>query len=239
MKTRRIVISTVLLVGGLLSIVQVMPKNPLLIGERLFPYGGWIQVILAMLYGGWLCYKMQNRQERPKWRKRAWLLFSIVFFGQLVLGIFADPIFLMTGKLHLPIPAVILAGPLYRFEGLFMPYFLSAPYYYPVPLGVASFVTSGIRRMECPRKIGTKKVPLSQANAIQHIISGYVGAILLRIFGASGRIATAFGIAVGVIGLLVMLLFSRKRRKMVHCSSYCPIGTLVSFLKYLSPFRYD
>ena len=80
MKTRRIVISTVLLVGGLLSIVQVMPKNPLLIGERLFPYGGWIQVILAMLYGGWLCYKMQDRQERPKWRKRAWLLFSIVFF---------------------------------------------------------------------------------------------------------------------------------------------------------------
>lgn len=143
MKTRRIVISTVLLVGGLLSIVQVMPKNPLLIGERLFPYGGWIQVILAMLYGGWLCYKMQDRQERPKWRKRAWLLFSIVFFGQLALGIFADPIFLMTGKLHLPIPAVILAGPLYRFEGLFMPILLSAPYYYPVPLGVASFVTSG------------------------------------------------------------------------------------------------
>ena len=63
MKTRRIVISTVLLVGGLLSIVQVMPKNPLLIGERLFPYGGWIQVILAMLYGGWLCYKMQDRQD--------------------------------------------------------------------------------------------------------------------------------------------------------------------------------
>ena len=60
MKTRRIVISTVLLVGGLLSIVQVMPKNPLLIGERLFPYGGWIQVILAMLYGGWLCYKMRK-----------------------------------------------------------------------------------------------------------------------------------------------------------------------------------
>lgn len=30
MKARRIVISTVLLVGGLLSIVQIMPKNPLL-----------------------------------------------------------------------------------------------------------------------------------------------------------------------------------------------------------------
>lgn len=90
--------------------------------------------------------------------------------------------------------------------------------------------------MECPGKIGTKKVPLSQANAIQHIISGYVSHPTPNI-RASGRIATAFGIAVGVIGLLIMLLFSRKRRKMVHCSSYCPIGTLVSFLKYLSPFR--
>ena len=143
MKTRRIVISTVLLVGGLLSIVQVMPKNPLLIGERLFPYGGWIQVILAMLYGGWLCYKMQDRQERPKWRKRAWLLFSIVFFGQLALGIFADPIFLMTGKLHLPIPAVILAGPLYRFDGLFMPILFISTLLLSGPACVASFVTSG------------------------------------------------------------------------------------------------
>ena len=143
MKTRRTVIITVLLVGGLLSTVQVMPKNPLLIGERLFPHGGWIQVILAMLYGGWLCYKMQDRQERPKWRKRAWLLFSIVFFGQLALGIFADPIFLMTGKLHLPIPAVILAGPLYRFEGLFMPILFISTLLLSGPDGVASFVTSG------------------------------------------------------------------------------------------------
>ena len=136
---------------------------------------------------------------------RAWLLFSIVFFGQLALGIFADPIFLMTGKLHLPIPAVILAGPLYRFEGLFMPI-----------LFISTLLLSG--PAWCSQLC-------------------YFGAILLRIFGASGRIATAFGIAVGVIGLLIMLLFSRKRRKMVHCSSYCPIGTLVSFLKYLSPFR--
>ena len=173
MKTRRIVISTVLLVGGLLSIVQVMPKNPLLIGERLFPYGGWIQVILAMLYGGWLCYKMQDRQERPKWRKRAWLLFSIVFFGQRALGVFADPIFLMTGKLHLPIPAVILAGPLYRFDGLFMPILFISTLLLSGPAWCR-----GIRRMECPGKIGTKKVPLPQANAIQRIISGHAGSHL-------------------------------------------------------------
>lgn len=80
MKTRRIVISTVLLVGGLLSIVQVMPKNPLLIGERLFPYGGWIQVILAMLYGGWLCYKMQDRQEPSQMEKTSVVVILDRFF---------------------------------------------------------------------------------------------------------------------------------------------------------------
>lgn len=63
---------------------------------------------------------MQDRKERPKWRTRARLLFSIVFFGQL-LGILVNPVFLMTGKQHLPVPAIILAGPLYRLEGLFMP----------------------------------------------------------------------------------------------------------------------
>lgn len=51
--------------------------------------------------------------------------------------------------------------------------------------------------MECPGKIGTKKVSLLQANAI--------------VF--------------------------QKETEMVHCSSYCPIETLVSFLKYFSPSR--
>ena len=86
-------------------------------------------------------------------------------------------------------------------------------------------------------KLERKRFPYHKQMRYSILFLVMLGAILLRIFGASGRIATAFGIAVGVIGLLVMLLFSRKRRKMVHCSSYCPIGTLVSFLKYLSPFR--
>ena len=178
MKTRRIVISTVLLVGGLLSIVQVMPKNPLLIGERLFPYGGWIQVILAMLYGGWLCYKMQDRQERPKWRKRAWLLFSIVFFGQLALGIFADPIFLMTGKLHLPIPAVILAGPLYRFDGLFMPILFISTLLLSGPAWCSQLCYFGAFDAWSARgKLERKRFPYHKQMR-QRIISGHAGSHL-------------------------------------------------------------
>ena len=207
MKTRRIVISTVLLVGGLLSIVQVMPKNPLLIGERLFPYGGWIQVILAMLYGGWLCYKMQDRQERPKWRKRAWLLFSIVFFGQLALGIFADPIFLMTGKLHLPIPAVILAGPLYRFDGLFMPILFISTLLLSGPAWCSQLCYFGAFDAWSARgKLERKRFPYHKQMRYSVLFLVMLGAILLRIFGASGKIATAFGIAA------IFLAIRRLRR---------------------------
>ena len=99
---------TASLIAALLIIVQVVPSKPLLLMERLIPAGGWIQVVIAVIYGALLCYKMQDRKERPKWRTRAWLLFSIVFFGQLLLGILVNPVFLMTGKLHLPVPALSL-----------------------------------------------------------------------------------------------------------------------------------
>lgn len=58
---------------------------------------------------------------RPKRSEaRVWLMFSGVFFAQLVLGLLGAERFLMTGNLHLPVPAVILAGPLCRGEGFFM-----------------------------------------------------------------------------------------------------------------------
>ena len=63
------------------------------------------------------------------------------------------------------------------------------------------------------------------------------GAIALRLSGANGWTATVAGLIVGIIGLGIMLILSRRKKKMIHCSSYCPIGTLVSFMKYLSPFR--
>ncbi|MGL5730952.1 MAG: 4Fe-4S binding protein, partial [Bacteroidales bacterium] len=117
-------ILTFILTLVLLTIVQVKPKQPLLLGERLFLYGGWIQVLLFSLYAGFIGWKMSNREDRKIWRGRIWMLFSIVFFAQLILGICIDTIFLMSGKLHFPIPGLILAGPVYRFEIGFMPILL-------------------------------------------------------------------------------------------------------------------
>lgn len=238
-KTNFPIVATVLSVGLLLSIVQVVPKSPLLLFERLFPYGGWIQIGLAMIYGGWLCHKMMDRKERPKWRKRVWLLFSIVFFGQLALGIFADPVFLMSGELHLPIPAVILAGPLYRLEGLFMPILFISTLLLSGPAWCSQLCYFGAFDAWSARgKLERTQFMYHRQLRYTTFLLVVVGAITLRLFGASGMIATGLGLAVGIIGLCVMLIYSRKRRQMIHCSSYCPIGTMVSFMKRLSPFRF-
>ena len=41
-------ILTTIVAGMLLSVVQVVVKPPLLLGERLLPGGGWIQIVLAV-----------------------------------------------------------------------------------------------------------------------------------------------------------------------------------------------
>ena len=231
-------IATCLLIGGLLSVVQAVPDKPLLLGERLFPCGGWAQVLIGMLYGGLLCHKMLDRKERPKWRKRAWLLFSIVFFGQFLVGLLADPRFLMTGKLHLPIPAIMLAGPIYRFEGLFMPILFISTLLLSGPAWCSQLCYFGAFDAWSARgKMEKGRFPYHKRMRYSAFFLVVATAILLRVFGVDGQTATAFGIAFGVIGILVMILFSKRLGKMIHCSSFCPIGTLVSFLKRLSPFR--
>lgn len=225
-------------IAVLLIIVQVAPSKPLLLLERMIPFGGWIQICIAIAYGALLCYKMQDRKKRPIWRTRAWLLFSVVFFGQLLLGILIDPIFLMTGKLHLPVPAVILAGPLYRMEGLFMPILFLSTLLLSGPTWCSQLCYFGAFDA-WSAKGKTEKTPFRYHRQLRYSVLFLVitGAIILRLTGAESWIATIAGIAVGLIGLIIMLLLSRRYRKMIHCSSYCPIGTLVSFMKYLSPFR--
>jgi polyferredoxin len=50
-------------------------------------------------------------------------------------------------------------------------------------------------------------------------------------------IATLVAAVFGVTGIAIMLVFSRRRHKMIHCTLYCPIGTMVSILKPVNPFR--
>lgn len=113
-----------LFVTFILSMMELKMETSMLMINRFIPGAGWIQIALLASYGAFLVYKMQDADKSAVWRKWSWLLFSLVFFTQFALGILADERFLMTDKLHLPVPFMIAAGPVYRAQMTIMPILL-------------------------------------------------------------------------------------------------------------------
>ena len=111
-------------IAFILSMMQIQLDESMLLFDRFFQGAGWIQIAILTVYGGFLGYKMQDAGKSGVWRRRSWLIFSIWFFTQFLLGVVADERFLMTGKLHLPLPFMIAAGPVYRAQLTIMPILL-------------------------------------------------------------------------------------------------------------------
>jgi ferredoxin len=40
-----------------------------------------------------------------------------------------------------------------------------------------------------------------------------------------------------LVGIMIILGLSRRQGKMIHCTVWCPIGTLVNYLRFINPFR--
>lgn len=233
-------IATTILTFTLLAVVQLVVKPPLLLGERLLSGGGWIQATAAALFAGWLYRKMTPRATRGIWRRRIWLLFSIVFFGQLLLGIMVDSMFLMTGALHFPIPGLIPIGAIYRWQLSFMPI-----------LFIITILLSGgawcsqlcyFGALDSLAAGSGKRTPIGRhvrtRLRISVLIVFIIAALCLRLLAIPSLPATLLAAGAGIIGVCVILTFSRRKKTMLHCSAYCPAGTLVSYLKYLSPWRF-
>ncbi len=237
---------TSLITTALLFIVNYVPKTLLLLGERLFSGGGLVQIGVISIYSGFLSYKMQNRKERSAWRVKSWLLFTIVFYGQLILGITADSLFLLSGKLHLPIPAIILAGPIYRFSSWFMvilflstilltgPAWCSQLCYFGAIDGYRARKQKGKKRSKIPIVIYKNRNTIK----LGFLLTILGVALILRIFAAGPGTATLIGIFAGVLGLFFIIVFSRRWSSMTNCTLYCPIGTIVNRIKLISPFRF-
>jgi len=237
---------TFIITTALLFIVNYVPEKSLLLGERLFRGGGLVQIGIISIYSGLLSFKMQNRKERSVWRMRSWLLFTIVFYSQLILGITADSLFLLSGKLHLPIPAIILAGPIFRFSSWFMvilffstilltgPAWCSQLCYFGAVDGYRARKIVGKKRAKLPHNIYKNRNIIKLGFLLIIILV----ALTLRLFTAGPGLATLVGIFAGVLGLFFIVVFSAKWSFMTNCTLYCPIGTIVNKLKYVSPFRF-
>lgn len=233
----------------------------MLLLNRFFPGAGWIQIALLVSYGGFLASKMQDAGKSAVWRKRSWLVFSIVFFAQFFLGILADERFLMTGKLHLPVPFMIAAGPIYRAQMTIMPVLLLSSLVLSGPAWCSHFcyfgawdqrsagsVTYGFR-LQGGMEEKVKNDRLAAVKLMRRplrskwiwkgstLVVVVLSAWFFRMLGFSGLQTLIPALVLGGIGIGLMIFVSRKRHKMAHCVAFCPIGTLVNLGKLVSPFR--
>jgi ferredoxin len=232
-------LAAAVLTALLLGVVQWKVARPMLLAERFVTHAGWLEVASLALYAGALTHHILDIRQSAKWRRRLWATFSIVFFGQLALGLVGFETFLMTGKLHIPVPAMILAGPVYRGHSFFMPMLCTITV---VLLGPAwcSYLCyigawdSGFAHLR-KRPVALPRWRRFGRPAILVLV--VVTAFGLRCAGVRSVVATAAGIAFGLVGVLLMALWSRRTGVMAHCLSYCPMGWLATALGKVSPFR--
>lgn len=228
-----------LFVFSLLSFVQIKVSRPILIMERFFPGWGWFEITLLACYSAWLTKKMLAPAQSRIWRPRIWRLFSLIFFTQLILGLFGIERFLMTGKLHLPVPALIVAGPLYRGGSFFMLILFISTVVLVGSAWCSYLCYIGAWDDTCSRAV---KRPLvlpewrpSLRTALTILV--FASALGMRAARVPSSWATYTGAAFGLTGVALMLSWSRRKGQMTHCVTYCPIGLAANFLGKINPFR--
>lgn len=231
-------LATSLLILFLLIPVQLKVENPMLLLERFVPGGGWIEIILIALYGSIVAYHMQDPAKVQAWRRYTWLAFSILFFFQLILGLSGFEKFLMTGKLHLPIPMMIVAGPIYRGQLSVMSILFVSTLVLSGPAWCSHLCYFGaIDSISARGK--TMRSPIGNKWALKSTVLLLViaAAIVLRWMKVPSLTATLLALGFGVSGLGLILLVSVKEGRMVHCTAYCPVGTIVNLTRFVNPFR--
>jgi polyferredoxin len=237
-KKQRLPLAVFILTFILLAFIQLKVERPMLLAERFIKGGGWAEIVLISFYGAFVAHKMQDPLNVPRWRKITWTIFSIVFFSQLIIGLSGFEKFLMTGKLHLPIPMMIIGGPIYRGQLSVMTVLFFSTVILTGPAWCSHLCYFGaFDNLAAGGK--TSRVILKNKGAIKSTILLLVisMALILRLLNVPVLIATLTALAFGITGISVMLLFSLKRKKMIHCVMYCPVGTVVNLLKHINPFR--
>lgn len=231
----------ILTVSGL-ALARINVPFPILLADRYMPGWGWLEVALLGFYAQWIGGKMLSPKGHRKYRPVIWGLFSAVFFGQLVLGLLGMKNMLMTGSLHLPVPALIVAGPLFRGDGLFMVILFSVTILLVGPAWCSHLCYIGAWD-DAMSRMGRRPAPSARIRRLS--ILGRVGtlvlvtlaALLLRSLGVPGGKAVVLAAIFGVVGVGIMLIISRKAGLMIHCTTYCPMGIVANVLSKVTPWR--
>lgn len=235
-------LQTIAFFSTFISLIIIQWKAPisLLLLERFAPGYGVLEIFVISYYAGWLTGHMIPEKEAAKWRFRIWAFFSIVFFSQFVLGLTVADVLMQTGQVHLPIPAVIVGGPLYRGGGLFMVILLLTTIVLAGPAWCSHLCYVGaLDQYFSRKKKNAKEIQLAWR---QNLRLGILGATMvigigLNFLGVSALAASIVAIIFALASIAIMIWFSSKEGVMVHCTSVCPIGWITTFLGRINPFR--
>ena len=230
----------------LLFVVQGMAPQVFLV-ERFLP--GWapLQIFLAGLWCAWVCGGLADAAQAPRVRLRAWRIFSLVFFGQLALGLAGYSQFLMTGQWHIPVPGVILGAPLYRDGGLFMLILFTVSVLLAGSAWCSHLCYFGVwdACAAASRKVtATSPAPPSPFGAwpparTRLIVLGLTLAlpVALRLAGAPTEVALVLALLLGLLLIPCAAFLSRKYGSPLYCLSICPLGQTAVWLGKLAPWR--
>jgi ferredoxin len=220
-----------------LAMAQTKVSFPILLADRFFPGFGAVQIQGMGLYAAWVAGKLTDPERAPLIRARMWLFFSVVFFGQLALGLAGWERFLMTGDL--PVPALILAGPLYRGEGFFMlVLFLSTvllvgPAWCSHLCYIGAWDHQAALRSKRPQALPSWAFPARLAIFALIMLT----ALGLRLLDVHWTWAVTLAAGFGLAGVGIMAAISRKMGVMTHCTVFCPVGLAAVVLGRLLPWR--
>lgn len=214
----------------------------MIILDRFIPGSGMTEIVFLGIYSGFITELFLTLKNTSKLRVRIWAGFSVVFFLQFILGISGIDQFLMTGNLHIPVPAVIVGGPIFRGNGFFMVILFFITIAAAGPAWCSYFCYFGAWDNVAARKVKrTEKCGsiLARNILIRILILAIIvlTAYLFRIFSFSEIAAASAAICFGFIGLIIMRVSSAKRGVMMHCTSYCPVGLIGALAGKISPFR--
>ena len=225
-----------------LAVARMKVPFAVLLADRYLPGFGWLEITLLALYASWVGGLMLEPHGHRALRPRIWAMFSAVFFLQLTLGLLGMDRMLMTGILHLPVPALIVGGPVFRGAGLFMIILFSATILLVGPAWCSHLCYIGAwddflsRRGPRPAPNGRlgRYAVLGRAWTLVLVVGT---ALILRLAGVSSLTAVWLAAGFGLAGVGVMVLVSRKVGIMAHCTIYCPMGLLANVFGRISPWR--
>ncbi|MCA1944858.1 MAG: 4Fe-4S binding protein [Desulfovibrio sp.] len=224
----------------LLGVARAKAGFPILLLDRVAPGWGWLQIAAMAWYAGWLAKVLLDPRAHRRWRPLLWAGFSAIFFGQLLLGLAGWRTFLMTGALHLPVPALILGGPLFRGEGLFMLILFLATVLLVGPAWCSHLCYIGAWDDQASRRAGTIKgsagrwIWLGRGATLALTVAAALG---LRAAGVPGTTAVWVAAGFGLFSVGVMLALSSQLGSMVHCTAVCPMGLVGNLLGRCTPWR--